>query len=176
MFNNPVASLNATLFNETFKILSSAHPSAASYLVVDVRQIALPTASASRSSASSIASISSAATPLDTSPPTSSNSPTNIDISSISGGAIRGIVGGIAGGLALLGSAGWLLWRRRRNGHHEVAQDDMPELSAEDIMYAQMKAGGDITEISSDSKPVELEQPPVELDATERVTSTEDRR
>jgi hypothetical protein len=57
-----------------------------------------------------------------------------------------------------------------------VAQDDMPELSAEDIMYAQMKAGGDITEISSDSKPVELEQPPVELDATERVTSTEDRR
>jgi hypothetical protein len=174
--NNPVASLNATLFNQTFRILSSANPSAASYLVVDVRQIALPTASASRSPSSSIASISSTVTPLDTSSPTPSNSPTDNGTSGISGSAIGGIVGGVAGGLVLLGIAGWLLWRRRRNGHHEVAQHDVPELSAEDTMYAQMKSGGDITELSSEGKPMELEHPPVELDATERSTGTEDRR
>jgi LPXTG-motif cell wall-anchored protein len=84
-------------------------------------------------------------------------------------------VGGVVGGLALLGIAGWLLWRRRRNGHHEVAQDEVPELSAEGTAYAHMKAGGDISELSSNGKPVELEQPPAELDATERVAATEER-
>jgi hypothetical protein len=86
------------------------------------------------------------------------------------------IVGGVAAGLALLGIAGWLLWRQRTNQYHEVAQDDVPELSAADTTYPHMKAGGDISELSSYGKPVELEQPPVELDATERFTGTEDRR
>jgi LPXTG-motif cell wall-anchored protein len=129
---NPIATINATLLNETFSILSSANPSAASYRIVDLRQIASPTStsdSASQSSSNTIAVFS----------PTSSGSARN-DPSSISNGVIGGIVGGVAGGLALLGIATWLLWRRRRNGHHEVAQDDMPELSAEDTIHGQMKA------------------------------------
>jgi hypothetical protein len=166
-FDNPVASLNGTLFNKTYSILSSANPSAASYIVPDLRQIAVPTTSSSPSSTSpSVSSaittsfaISSATISVTSSPSTHTTG--------VSGGAIGGIICGVVCGLALLSIPGWLLWRRRRSRHHEVAQDEVPELSAEDKTYAHMKAGGDISELSSTSKPIELDQPTVELDATE---------
>lgn len=106
----------------------------------------------------------------------STTSQPNTDTAGISGGAIGGIVGGALGGLIILGTAGWLLWRRRKTSHHELAQDEVPELSGVEQDYVYMKDGGQIMELSRNEKPAEMEQPPVELDATELIPNTEHQR
>ncbi|OAL06735.1 hypothetical protein IQ06DRAFT_321925 [Phaeosphaeriaceae sp. SRC1lsM3a] len=116
---NPVAKLNATMMNETYKELAAARPSAASY-TIDLAQLQVMT---STTSVSSSAKTSPTGNKSTSPKPTSSDSPASDNSSSgLSGGAIGGIVGGVVGGLALIGGIAFLLWRRKK--YSTVAQAD----------------------------------------------------
>jgi hypothetical protein len=73
---------------------------------------------------------------------------------------------GVLGGLVLLVAMVWLLWRRRRQSAIPPV-DNIPELDAESKDIAHMKADGQLMELERNEKPVELEAPPVELEARE---------
>ncbi|KAF3046957.1 hypothetical protein E8E12_009453 [Didymella heteroderae] len=119
--DNPVANLSDTKLNDTFSSLSSAKPRASSFPVslAQLQASATPTTSLPVSlSASSLSSgtatipanMDATSTSLITDPPEA-----QVTVKKgISGGAIGGIVGGVVGGLAVIGVAGFLLFRRRR--------------------------------------------------------------
>lgn len=116
---NPVASLNASMMNETYKDLFRARPSAASY-TIDLAQLQTMTSTVSASSTPTQSPTGNEST---TPKPTSSEAPASDNSSSgLSGGAIGGIVGGVVGGLALIGGIAFFLWRRKK--YSTVAQAD----------------------------------------------------
>ncbi|KAF3009783.1 hypothetical protein E8E13_009921 [Curvularia kusanoi] len=117
---NPVANLSESKMNQTFSSLSAARPRASSYPVslAQLQATATPTTSlpqslppSSLSSATATATSSSPSSESSASPEPSTDNGSN---KGLSGGAIGGIVGGVVGGLALLGVAGFLLFRRRK--------------------------------------------------------------
>ena len=100
--------------NSTFLSLSSERPRASSYplSLAQLQATATPSTSLPVSLApSSLSSVSATAT---TTRRPSKQSATPETKEGLSGGAIGGIVGGVVGGLALLGIAGFLLFRRRK--------------------------------------------------------------
>jgi len=120
--DNPLISLNATAVNETAQSLIAARPSAPTYAIsLSALQALAPTTAAASS-----ATPSASGQPIATTSPsggaqaTAASPPSPIatkhKASGLSGGAIGGLVGGIVGGLALLGLAGFLFWRRKKNG------------------------------------------------------------
>ncbi|KAI4621934.1 hypothetical protein J4E80_004309 [Alternaria sp. BMP 0032] len=121
--DNPLISLNATAVNETAQSLISARPSAPTYAIsLSALQALSPTSAA----ASSVTPSVSGGQPIATTSPsggaqaTAASPPSPIatkdKASGLSDDAIGGLVGGIVGGLALLGLAGFLFWRRKKNG------------------------------------------------------------
>lgn len=105
--------------NQTFSSLSAARPRASSYPVslAQLQATATPTTSLPQSlPPSSLSSATATATSSPSSESSVSPEPSTDNGSNkgLSGGAIGGIVGGVVGGLALLGVAGFLLFRRRK--------------------------------------------------------------
>ena len=114
--DNPVANLSDAKLNDTFHSLSSAKPRASTYPVslAQLQASATPSTSLPLSlTPSSLSSVSETASATGTNRP-STQSATPETKEGLPGGAIGGIVGGVVGGLALLGVAGFLLFRRRK--------------------------------------------------------------
>lgn len=129
--DNPVANLSDTRMNDTFSSLSSAKPSASSFPIslAQLQATATPTTSLPVSLSASSLSSATAASISATTTPSSSAAPVSEEKKGISGGAIGGIVGGVVGGLALIGVAGFLLFRRRKNnskGEHAPIASGTP--------------------------------------------------
>ncbi|KAH4005016.1 hypothetical protein HBI13_024900 [Parastagonospora nodorum] len=101
---NPVARLDDTLLNATYKSLRAARPSAASY---SIALLALQTMT------STTATPSARRTPASEILPSSTSPARDPSAGSLSGGAIGGIVGGVVGGIAVIGAVVFFLWRRR---------------------------------------------------------------
>lgn len=170
---NPVALLNATAVNETAHSLEAAKPSAASYTIALNALQTLTSTTAAPTSATQTTS--STSTVISSTKAPASSSPVANDSSGISGGAIGGIVGGVVGGLALLGIAGFFLWRRRKNtkrNPYEVANSNDTSHADVDPSVVEMSsnpayAEAPVTEkYRSDARPVAevpAERPVAEL-------------
>ncbi|KAH7562631.1 hypothetical protein J3E72DRAFT_438399 [Bipolaris maydis] len=177
---NPVAGLDATAVNKTAQSLASASPSAASY-PIKLPDLEKLTASSSATSSTPISasttSLTTATTPTASSSETlvssvSSSRPTSgpaeNDSSGISGGVIGGIVGGVVGGLALLGFAGFFLWRRRKNGRrntYEAANSSDAPPTYANFQTAEMNANQECAEAPVQEKYRGVNKPIAEIPA-----------
>lgn len=171
---NPLVAMNETQLNLTYSAMSSANPSLTAYTVpqATLRQMVLGAKGTPNLNFPSIGPATVSASPsasASTTPSTSSSATPGPG--GMSGGAKGGIAGGVIGGIALLGVGIFLYWRRRKakNAEAGTAEEHFlrHELHHEDVKPYQTE-GTQILELSRNEKPVEMEHPPVELEATER--------
>jgi hypothetical protein len=131
--------------NQTYKSLKAARPSAASYgiplILLQKMTSTTATPPASRMSAATRSSATSSTTP--TSPPS------NYGRNSLSGGAIAGIVVGVIGGLAVICSIAFFLYRRKRRSTATQVEPTSPTNDQQQNIADQP----DVAELYSPSAP-----------------------